>query len=235
MTPSPSRPDHHANRGPAELIWKKEVNPSQRFWAAASAAPAAANKALQLMKQFGLEPLLTAEQLSLSLHHVNLKLEDYVPGSCHYFLGGWREFLKPLGNDQDAQEVLQWLEFGYKIEFAAPTSPLQWQRPGNAGKKETLLNLLKVPSGNNQHHLLAQKTPPQLHFPNFKSAETHASHIDAELKTMLEIGVVAEWKTEWKPPHQINPIGAVMKNGKCRFCAGPTADQLVREAPSFFL
>jgi len=150
-----------------------------------------------------------------------------MPGSPSLFIEGWKTFLAPLGQDKDAAEVLNTLEFGYTLDLVNPLSPAQVESPGYQHRTAILRRILLAALGKEQTDVVegilsdSSPTPPSFHLPNFKSAEQHPAVVSEKLQKLLQCGTIAEWTPEMGRPHLVNSLGVVLKDAEARLVMGP--------------
>ena len=203
--------------------WLSEIVPPAGFADAAAQSATTVQKALSMIKQFPSNPELSQEQFFAALAERKLLDEFYTPGSTTRCMAGWEILFQELGDLPEVREIKGILTGGYKLQFENPFTTGQQNRPGNAGKEETLLQLLTSTYGQTEAlRLMAATELPSIHLLNFKSAAQHSGFVDQSVQELLQFGVIATWP-KGSVPHQINPIGVAVKHEKLRLVTGPMA------------
>jgi hypothetical protein len=213
--------------------WLAEITPTPQFLAAAEASAATVQKAVSMIKQFPAHAELSEEEFQAILDSRKLHEEDYTPGSTTRCIAGWHVLFNELDDMPLVAEVRRVLTEGYKIQFADPALPSQQQRPNNKEKRQVLYQLLTSVYGETEAEamLTAQSIKP-MKLPNFKSAAVYKDYVKEEVAELKLLGIVAKWEEE-EPPHQVNPIGVVAKEGKKRLVVGPLNLNFFEKASPF--
>lgn len=135
--------------------------------------------------------------------------DQFQAGRLHACLSCWHEYFQQTGNSSaNAKKVISWLRDGIKFPFVKVQHKSHDKAPDWRRKIEVVRRMLGMAVGQEQvEACLQKKTPARGHFPNHKSAQTHAQFVDAELAKAEAKGVVKE-RPSAEPPKVINHLWA---------------------------
>ena len=147
--------------------------------------------------------------------------DQFQAGRMHSCLPVLVEYFKLTGNDSaNARRVVSWIKQGIKFPFVGLDHASHVSTPERRKKLEAVRSMLKKAVGAEQvEQYLEGRTPSNVQFPNHKSAQVHASFVDAELAKAEAKGVIVEWPFA-EPPTVINGL-KVVEGKKLRLCINP--------------
>lgn len=128
----------------------------------------------------------------------------------------WHKLLDACKGSGNVDEVLRIVDEGVRLQFAAdPFSAGQQARPQFQEKERVLRSMLSSLGEQRAAQLLrSTEGPPSVWLGNLQSATQpaeHAAFIRSERDTLVRLGVLMPWRTEWGLPHSIHPVGCVPK------------------------